>query len=107
MGDEHDGSVEWSRGARFDDGEDNDDLELEGSAGDLPPRQYSKFETNAQIEVVDALPSPACDTANFAVILHLPLSIFWTSSDLQTTLHTHTQFLFTINVHHPRGRGVE
>lgn len=42
----------------------------EGSAGDLfndDPRPYSKL-ANAHIEVVDALPSPACDTAKFAVI---------------------------------------
>lgn len=104
-------SVEWSRGNRSDDGEDND--ELEGSAGDLASRPYSKFETNAHIEVVDALPSPACDSVNFAVILHLPLfslSLFPFISLLdpdllQTTLHTHQ-----VSLHDqcaPRGSGVE
>lgn len=104
MDDTQEASVEWSRGNRSDDGEDND--ELEGSAGDLASRPYSKFETNAHIEVVDALPSPACDSVNFAVILHLPLfslslslSHFWTLTYYR--LHcTHTKFLFTINVHH-------
>lgn len=41
---------------------------LRGSAGDLLFDESLSKSCNAHIEVVDALPSPACDTAKFAVI---------------------------------------
>ena len=50
---------------------DLEEDELRGSAGDLlfdeAQQRFSRV-ANYQFEVVDALPSPACDTAKFAVI---------------------------------------
>lgn len=62
------------------DGEYDEDQDhgLRGSAGDLlydESRQYSKLAHAHNIEVVDALPSPACDTAKFAVISNTYLSV--------------------------------
>lgn len=89
--------------------EDEDDHEhgLRGSAGDLlfdgESQPFINL-ANAHIEVVDALPSPACETAEFAVISYtsfcLSLSLFLSlskslsllsrslSTEINTKLHT-------------------
>lgn len=66
-----------SEDRQWDDEDEDDDHPLHGSsAGDLLFEEIPLQNlANAHIEVVDALPSPACDTANFAVISYTCLSL--------------------------------
>lgn len=87
---------QWEEEGYYDEDQDHG---LRGSAGDLQfdeSQQNSKI-ANSHIEVVEALPSPACDTAKFAVISYTYLCLSLYSSDLSLS-HKHencTQMDFT------------